>query len=145
MLEVALNIITLTVTPYEFPVLKSSPQHHLLKTTSNHFTVLSLTSPSQKQIFPRGRSGRDRMVVGFTTTCAISAYHHWCLWVRISIRVRCTTLCDIVCQWLATGQWFSLVPPVSSTNKIDHHDITEILLKVVLNYIKQTKVTQEDH
>jgi hypothetical protein len=21
-------------------------------------------------------SGRDRMVVGFTTTCAISAYHH---------------------------------------------------------------------
>ena len=24
----------------------------------------------------RGRRGRDRMVVGFTTTCAISAYHH---------------------------------------------------------------------
>jgi hypothetical protein len=23
-----------------------------------------------------GRRGRDRMVVGFTTTCAISAYHH---------------------------------------------------------------------
>jgi hypothetical protein len=23
-----------------------------------------------------GRHGRDRMVVGFTTTCAISAYHH---------------------------------------------------------------------
>jgi len=23
-----------------------------------------------------GRSGRDRMVVGFTTTCAISAYRH---------------------------------------------------------------------
>jgi len=23
-----------------------------------------------------GRCGRDRMVVGFTTTCAISAYHH---------------------------------------------------------------------
>jgi hypothetical protein len=22
------------------------------------------------------RDGRDRMVVGFTTTCAISAYHH---------------------------------------------------------------------
>ena len=26
----------------------------------------------------RGRRGRDRMVVGFTTTFAISAYHHWC-------------------------------------------------------------------
>jgi len=25
-----------------------------------------------------GRRDRDRMVVGFTTTYAISAYHHWC-------------------------------------------------------------------
>jgi len=25
-----------------------------------------------------GRRGRDRMVVGFTTTYAIGAYHHWC-------------------------------------------------------------------
>jgi len=24
----------------------------------------------------RGHGGRGRMVVGFTTTCAISAYHH---------------------------------------------------------------------
>jgi hypothetical protein len=39
-----------------------------------------------------------------------------------------TTLCDTVCQWLATGRWFS---PVSSTN------ITEILLKVALNTINQ--------
>ena len=23
-----------------------------------------------------GRRGRDRMVIGFTTTCAISAHHH---------------------------------------------------------------------
>jgi hypothetical protein len=28
--------------------------------------------------------------------------------------------------------------PVSSTNKTDHHDITEMLLKVVLSTIKQT-------
>jgi len=28
--------------------------------------------------FSWGRRGRDRMVVGFTTTYAISAYHHWC-------------------------------------------------------------------
>ena len=34
------------------------------------------------------------------------------------------------------GQWFS---PVSSTNKTDHHDIDEILLKVVLSTINQTK------
>jgi hypothetical protein len=49
---------------------------------------------------------------------------------------RCT-LCDKVCQRLATGQWFSPGPPVSSTNKADRHDITEILLKVTLNTIKQ--------
>jgi len=38
----------------------------------------------------------------------------------------------------ATGRWFSPGPPVSSINKTDRHDITEILLKVVLNTIKQT-------
>ena len=57
---------------------------------------------------------------------------------RISIKARCTTLCDKVCQWLAKGHWFSPGPPVSSINKTDRHDITEILLKVVLNTIKQT-------
>jgi hypothetical protein len=37
-----------------------------------------------------------------------------------------------------TGQWFSPGTPISSTNKTDRHDITEILLKVALNTIKQT-------
>jgi hypothetical protein len=37
------------------------------------------------------------------------------LWVQILIRVRCTTLCDKVCQWLVTGQWFSRGTPVSET------------------------------
>jgi len=59
--------------------------------------------------------------------------------VRISIRARWTTLCDKVCQWLATGRWFSSAPPVSSTNKTDRHDISEILLKVALSTIKQIK------
>jgi len=48
---------------------------------------------------------------------------HQLLWVRISIRSRCTTLCDKVCQWLATYRWFSPCPPFSSTNKTDRHDI----------------------
>ena len=77
------------------------------------------------------------MVVGYTTTCAISAYHHYscelepCSWQG----VLDTTLCDKVCLWLATGRWFSPCTPVSSTNKTDRHDITEILLKVALNTI----------
>jgi hypothetical protein len=54
---------------------------------------------------------------------------------RISI---CTTLSDEICQWLATGRWFSPSTQVSSINKTDRHDITEILLKVALNTIKQT-------
>jgi hypothetical protein len=49
------------------------------------------------------------------------------------------TLCDKVRQWLATGQWFSPCTPVSFSNKTDRHDITEILLKVALNTINQTK------
>ena len=60
------------------------------------------------------------------------------LWVQISIRARCTTKCDKVCQWLATGRCFSPGTTISSTNKTDRHDITEILLKVALNTIKQT-------
>jgi len=67
--------------------------------------------------FLRGHRGRDHMVVGFTTTYVIGAYHHWC--------------CEFESR---SGLWFS---PVSSTNKTDRHDITEILLKVALNTIKQ--------
>jgi hypothetical protein len=50
-----------------------------------------------------------------------------------------TTLCDKVCQWLATGRWFYLGTAVSSINKIDRYNITEILLKVALSTINQTK------
>jgi hypothetical protein len=49
-------------------------------------------------------------------------------------RVLDTTLCDKVCQWLATGRWFS---PVSASNKTDRHDI---LLKVILNTITQIQL-----
>ena len=48
----------------------------------------------------RGLRGRDRMVIGFTTTCAISAYHHQsCGFEPRTWRgVHDTTLCDKVCQ-----------------------------------------------
>jgi hypothetical protein len=43
------------------------------------------------------------------------------VWVRIPLMqdVLDTTLCDKVCQWLATGWWFSPDTLVSSTNKTD--------------------------
>ena len=75
------------------------------------------------------------MVVGFTTTRAISVYHHSsCEFVSHSWRgVLDTTVCETVCQ----------VIPISSTNKTDRHDtgIMEILLKVALNTINQTNQT----
>ena len=39
------------------------------------------------------------------------------------------------------GQGFSPVTPVSSTNKTDRHDITEILLKVALTTINHHFIT----
>jgi hypothetical protein len=39
----------------------------------------------------------------------------------------------IVCQWIAVYRWFSPGTPVFPINKTDRHDITEILMKVVLN------------
>jgi hypothetical protein len=53
------------------------------------------------------------------------------LWVQIPLRrgVLYTTLCDKICQWFSPGT------PVSSTNKVDRHDITEMLFKVALNTI----------
>jgi hypothetical protein len=43
-----------------------------------------------------------------------------------------------LCHGHATGRWFSSGALVSSTNKTDRHDITEILLKVALNTINLT-------
>ena len=46
-----------------------------------------------------------------------------------------TTLCDKICERLATVRWFSPCTPVSATNKTDRYDITEVLLNVSLNTI----------
>jgi hypothetical protein len=74
-------------------------------------------------------------IVGFTTTYAIAVYHHLSCEFKSWWGVLDTTLCDKVCQWLTTDRWFSPGTPVSSTNKTECHDITEILLKVALSTI----------
>ena len=63
----------------------------------------------------------------------ISAYHHYsCEFESRSWRdVLDTTLRDKVCQCFVTGRWFSLCTLVSSTNKTECHDITEILFKIL--------------
>jgi hypothetical protein len=45
---------------------------------------------------------------------------------------------DATQYYLVAYKLFIGASCVSSINKIDHHDITEILLRVALNTIKQT-------
>jgi hypothetical protein len=80
-------------------------------------------------------------------SCGSWAYNYLCnqclsplkLWWRGVLDI---TLCDKVCQWLATVRWFSSGTSVSFTNKTDWHDIAEILLKVALNTITLTFTKQ---
>jgi hypothetical protein len=47
------------------------------------FNNMSTLSPNlNTNTILGGRGGRDRMVVGFATTYASSAYHHWCCEVK---------------------------------------------------------------
>ena len=68
------------------------------------------------------------------------------LCIRTPFMVRCTwyNIMWSICQWLVVGRWFSPGTPVSSTNKTDCHNITEILLKVVLNAITLTLISKLD-
>jgi hypothetical protein len=95
-----------------------------------------------KLIFSLNHSGArrvgDRIVVWFTTTYEISAYQH----LSCEFEPRSWRGCDQVCQWLATGRWFSPGTLISSTNKTDCHDIhvAEILLKVALKTITSNRL-----
>ena len=96
----------------------------LRKKTTCFYYFLS-DSQYKKTHLDRGHRGRDRMCLSPLK-----------LWVQILwAHVLDTTLCDKVGQWLVAGQWFSLNTPVSSSNKTDDHNISEILLKVALNTI----------
>jgi hypothetical protein len=60
---------------------------------------------------------------------------------RFNYKKGCTRLAaasDKDYQLLAHDWWFSPCTPASSTTKTDHHDVAEILLKVVLNTKNQS-------
>ena len=84
--------------------------------------------------------GLDHMVVGFTTTCAIIVPITSKVWSLNSAHGEVYSIQNyvIVCQWLSIGRWLSPGTSVSSINKTDRHDITEILLKGALNTITLT-------
>jgi hypothetical protein len=87
-----------------------------------------------------GRRGRDRMVVGFTTTCAIRPIPTKVVSSNPTHGERCTRYnimwwgLSVTCDRLVVFSGYS----GSSTNKTDCHIITEILFKVALNTITLT-------
>jgi hypothetical protein len=58
-------------------------------------------------------------------------------WISV-IFTHFLTLCDKVCQWLTTGQWFSQGTPVSCTNKTDGHYIMKYCWMWHFNTINPT-------
>ena len=85
-----------------------------------------------------GRRDRDRMVVGFTTTYAIIACHHWCCeFESRSGRGVQHYMIKLVSDLRQVGNFLRFPPQI----KLTPHDITELLLKVALNTIKKTKFT----
>ena len=97
------------------------------------------------------------IVVRFTATYPISVYHHKrCEFESLSWRgVIDTTLCVMFVSDLCQVGWFFFSgTPVSSTNKTDHQDIAELLLKVALNtiipnplflYITEDRIINVEH
>ena len=94
--------------------------------------------------WPCSLTDRDKMGRSWPWSYGSLNYNYLChqclsplmLSVQISNRVRCTTLCHKLCQWLTASRWFSPSSPVFSTNRTDSHVIAEILLKSALNTIK---------
>ena len=80
----------------------------------------------------------DHMVVEFTTTYAISAYHHWRreFEPRSCRGVLYATLCYKVCQRLVIGRWFSPGTPVLNTiNQPNHHFILPLYAIFTIYFI----------
>jgi hypothetical protein len=94
------------------------PNIQKINHTKTWLTQMSLVTCSS---FLRGL---DRIIVGFSMSSNLARWG-----------VFDTTLYDKFCQWLAAGRWFFPSTPVSSTNKTDRQDITELLLNVALNTI----------
>jgi hypothetical protein len=101
--------------------LLNNPQIHTTALSSEQ-TDIKTKQPATSFLF---RKARPKIPFTHFKTSLVTVM--LVLWVRITIRARCTTLCDKVCQWLATGRWFSPVPPLSSTNNTDLHDIAVTL------------------
>ena len=95
---------------------------------------------------PRGHCGRDRMVVGFSTMVPMQSVPITTKAVSSNpIHGKVYSMHHYVIKFVSDLQQvcgFSPGFPVSNTIKTDCHDITEILLKVALNTITLTPLTE---
>jgi len=78
----------------------------------------------------RSRRGHDRMVVRFTTICAISTYHHYSCEFEIPIMIRGTSVIQLyvikfVIDWRQVSRF--LVQTLQFPLLTDRHFLTEIL------------------
>jgi hypothetical protein len=84
----------------------------------------------------RGRRGRDSIVVGFPTTCAISVYHYQVVNsnpVHAEVYSMQHYVIKFVSDLRHVGGFLCVFQFPTPT---DRHDIIEMLLKVALNTLK---------
>ena len=83
----------------------------------------------------RGDEKRQDNTLNKSTSVLIGSVLTWNQYHFLSVRfdsvrdwgVLDTTLRNIVCQWVASGRWFSPDTHVASSNGTDHHNTTEIV------------------
>ena len=75
-----------------------------------------------------GRCGRHHMVVGFTTACAISAYHQFLVWNGQVYSIQCFMIKFVndLQQVVGFLRVLRFPPPIKLC-----HDITEISLRTI--------------
>ena len=98
--------------------------HNVSGVNTQVLTKITFTSCFNLYLYHTRHSGRDRMVVGITTTYAISAYHHSC--------------CECESRSGRAVQHYYIINFVNDLRQVY---ITEILLKMALNTINQTYKT----
>ena len=104
-----------------------------------YYSIIQSIQIANKCTSIKGHHGRDHMVVGFTTTYVISAYHYK-VHKSNPTRGEVYSLQHYMIKFVSdlrqvSGFLWVLHTWLSSTNKTDCHNITETLLKVALNTI----------
>jgi hypothetical protein len=105
---------------------------HWRKNVNMHLHIATVIS----YIISWGRHGRDRMVVEFTTTVPVQSVPITTKVVSLNpVHGEVYSIQHYVIKFVSDLWQVDDFSPVSSTNKTDRHDVTEILLKVLLNTI----------